>query len=349
VTFLRARRGGQLAVDLGTANTVVVRPDEGVVLFEPSVVAIDELSGEVQAVGEQARRMIGRTPAHIHATRPLRHGVITDFEMTEQMLRHFIARTAGSRSRAQVMVCVPSGLTPVERDAVTEATIDAGAAKAFLIEEPLAAAIGAGLPVGDAVGSLVVDVGGGTSEMGITASGGLVVSHSIRVGGYELDEAIVRFVQENENLLIGQEQAEGLKLAIGSALPPADVDAADDVAGRDLLTGLLRRTRVSARQVHRALERPLRMIVDAVIDLLERTPAELSADIGDRGLTLVGGGALLRRFDELLRHETGLPVTVDESPLTAVARGAGAALEELETLDRVARSGSASGRRRRRR
>jgi rod shape-determining protein MreB len=248
-----------------------------------------------------------------------------------------------------VIVCVPSGITEVERNAVVEATLAAGARRAHLIDEPLAGAIGAGLPVSEAVGSLVVDVGGGTSEVAVTALGSLVVSQSIRVGGYELDEAIVRFVQENENLLIGQEQAEGLKLAIGSALQPADVDAADDVAGRDLLTGLLRRTRVSARQVHRALERPLRLIVDAVVDLLERTPAELSADIGDRGLTLVGGGALLRRFDELLRRETGLPVTVDESPLTAVARGAGAALEELETLDRVARSSSTSGRRRRRR
>jgi rod shape-determining protein MreB and related proteins len=343
------RRSEQLAVDLGTANTVVFRRGEGVVLFEPSVVAIDERTDRIVAVGTDARRMIGRTPAHIRATRPLRHGVIADFEITEQMLRHFIRRVAGGRSRAQVIVCVPSGITEVERNAVVEATLAAGARRAHLIDEPLAGAIGAGLPVSEPVGSLVVDIGGGTSEVAVTALGSLVVSQSIRVGGYELDEAIVRFVQENENLLIGQEQAEGLKLAIGSALPPADVDAADDVAGRDLLTGLLRRTRVSARQVHRALERPLRLIVDAVVDLLERTPAELSADIGDRGLTLVGGGALLRRFDELLRHETGLPVTVDESPLTAVARGAGAALEELETLDRVARSSSTSGRRRRRR
>ncbi|HEX6702349.1 MAG TPA: rod shape-determining protein [Gaiellaceae bacterium] len=339
------RRSHQLAVDLGTANTVVFRRGEGIVLFEPSVVAIDERTERVHAVGTDARQMIGRTPAHIRATRPLRHGVIADFEMTEEMLRYFIRKVAGSRSRAHVIVCVPSGITEVEKNAVVEATIGAGARRAHLIDEPLAGAIGAGLPVSEAVGSLVVDVGGGTSEMAVTALGSMVVSQSLRVGGYELDEAIVRWVQENENLLIGQEQAEGLKLAVGSALETNDPTLTSDVAGRDLLTGLLRRTTVSGRQVHRALERPLRQIVDAVKDLLERTPAELSADIGDRGLTVVGGGALLRRFDELLRLETNLPVTVPESPLTAVARGAGAALEELATLERI---GNGRGRRRRR-
>jgi rod shape-determining protein MreB len=329
---LRTRRGGQLAVDLGTANTVVVRRGEGVVLFEPSVVAIDELTGRVQAVGEQARRMIGRTPAHIRATRPLRHGVIADFETTEQMLRHFIARAAGSRSRARVIVCVPSGLTPVERDAVKEATIDAGAAKAFLIEEPLAGAIGAGLPVGEPVGSLIVDVGGGTSEMGITASGGLVVSHSIRVGGYEFDEAIVRLLQEREHLLVGQEQAEALKLEIGSALPDAAVSEAAEVAGRDLVTGLLRRTVVSAETVRGALARPLPQIVAAVADLLEQTPPQLAADLTTTGLTLVGGGALLPGFDRLLHEQTGLSVRVDAEPLTTVARGAGRALDDTTGL-----------------
>lgn len=331
--FLRAGRAGRLAVDLGTANTVVVRRGEGVVLFEPSVVAIDELTGRVQAVGAEARRMIGRTPAHIRATRPLRHGVITDFEMTEQMLRHFIARAAGSRSRAHVIVCVPSGITPVERDAVQEATLDAGAAKVFLIEEPLAAAIGAGLPVGEPVGSLIVDVGGGTSEMGITASGGLVVSHSIRVGGYELDEAIVRSLQEQEKLLIGQEQAEALKLEIGSADSDVDVPDTAKVAGRDLVTGLLRRAVVSADTVRSALERPLSQIVDAVTDLLEQAPPELSADLTRGGLTLVGGGALLPGFDRLLQRETGLTVNVDVDPLTTVARGAGEALEEIKRFE----------------
>jgi rod shape-determining protein MreB and related proteins len=329
VRVLRVGRPGRLAVDLGTANTVVVRRGDGVVLFEPSVVAIDELTGRVLAVGDQARRMIGRTPANIRATRPLRHGVITDFEMTQQMLRHFIARAAGARSRAHVIVCVPSGITPVERDAVEEATRDAGAAKAFLIEEPLAAAIGARLPVGEPVGSLIVDVGGGTSEMGIAASGGLVVSHSIRVGGYELDEAIIRSLQERERLLVGQEQAETLKLEIGSALPGVTVPETATVAGRDLMTGLLRRAVVDAEAVRAAIERPIGLIVAAVTELLEQAPPELSADLTQRGLMLVGGGALLPGFDRLLERETGLAVIVDTEPLTTVARGAGEALDEI--------------------
>jgi rod shape-determining protein MreB and related proteins len=320
-----------LAVDLGTANTVVFRRGEGVVLFEPSVVAIDERSGNVQAVGDQARQMIGRTPAYITASRPLRHGVVADFEATEQMLRHFLRKVGSGRgSRAHVIVCVPSGITQVERNAVVEATRSAGARRAYLIEEPLAGAIGARLPVAEPTGSLIVDVGGGTSEMAVTALGGMVVSHSIRVGGYELDEAIVRSLQDREKLLIGQEQAEGLKMAIGSAVPGEEMSGS--VAGRDLITGTLRRVPVDAAQVRRALERPLAQIVDAVKDVLERTPEELSSDIADRGLTLVGGGALLRGFDQLLRRETELFVDIPESPLTAVARGAGTALEELEAL-----------------
>lgn len=327
--------GQQLAVDLGTANTVVYRRGEGIVLFEPSVVAIDEWTGRVMAVGDHARQMIGRTPAHITANRPLRHGVVADFEATEQMLRHFIQRVGGHRgSRAQVIVCVPSGITEVERNAVVDAARSAGATRAYLIEEPLAGAIGAGLPVGEPVGSLVVDVGGGTSEMAVTALGSMVVSHSIRVGGYELDEAIVRVVQQREKLLIGQEQAEALKIAIGSATREAEETAIGEVAGRDLLSGLLRRASIDASQVREALAAPITQIVEAVKEVLERTPAELFSDVADRGLTLVGGGSLLRGFDELVRRETGLPVTVAESPLTAVARGAGAALEELEALER---------------
>jgi rod shape-determining protein MreB len=333
---VRLKRWGparQLAVDLGTANTVVFRRNEGIVLFEPSVVAIDERTGEVQAVGDQARQMIGRTPAHITATRPLRHGVIADFETTEQMLRHFIRRVlGGSHLGTHVMVCVPSGITPVERSAVEEATRAAGAAHASLIDEPLAAALGAGLPVGDSVGSLIVDVGGGTSEIAVTALGSLVVAHSIRVGGYELDEAIVRAVQDQEQLLIGQEQAERVKIELGSAIAGIETARFGEVAGRDLITGLLRRASLDAGGVRAALERPLAQIVVAVKDLLERTPPELSADIADRGLTLVGGGALLRGFDELIRRETGLHVAVDDEPLTTVARGAGKALEELETI-----------------
>jgi rod shape-determining protein MreB len=327
--------GQQLAVDLGTANTVVFRRGEGIVLFEPSVVAIDERTGTLQAVGDQARQMIGRTPAHITASRPLRHGVVADFEATEQMLRHFIRKVgAGRGSRSHVIVCVPSGITQVERNAVVDAARSAGASRAYLIEEPLAGAIGAGLPVGEAVGSLVVDVGGGTSEMAVTALGSMVVSHSIRVGGYELDEAIVRVVQQQEKLLIGQEQAEALKIAIGSATKGTDDIGTGEVAGRDLLSGLLRRATIDASQVRSALSGPVAQIVDAVKDVLERTPEALFSDVAERGMTLVGGGSLLHGFDELLRRETGLDVTVTQSPLTAVARGAGAALEELEALER---------------
>lgn len=328
----------QLAVDLGTANTVVFRRGEGVVLFEPSVVAMDERTGEVHAVGNAARRMIGRTPGYITASRPLRHGVIADFETTEQMLRRFLRSAGVARSvRTDVMVCVPSGITQVERNAVVDAARAAGARRAFLIEEPLAGAIGAGLPVAEAVGSLVLDVGGGTSEIAVTALGGLVVSSSIKVGGYELDEAIVRFVQEQRRLLIGQEQAEALKLSIGSALPDDGLPPEADVAGRDITTGLLRRAEVGADEVRSALARPLGAIVQAVKDLLERTPAELSSDVATTGLTFVGGGALLRGFDALLTEETGLRVTVADEPLTAVARGAGRALEELETLHGISR------------
>jgi len=328
-------RGGArpLAVDLGTANTVVFRRGDGIVVFEPSVVAIDESSGRVVAVGANARQMIGRTPGHIRATRPLRHGVITDFETTEAMLRHFIRQgVERSLRKPDVMVCIPGGVTQVERSAVEEATLAAGAAHAFLIEEPLAAAIGAGLPVADAVGSLVVDVGGGTSEMAVTALGGLVVSRSIRVGGYDLDDAIVRLLQQTERLLIGQEQAEALKLEIGSALPGFAAADEAQVAGRDLTTGLLRRATVGAEAVQAALARPLAEITRAVRDLLEQTPEELAADLGRNGLTLVGGGALLPGLDTLLEQQTRLRVDVDDEPLTTVARGAGRALEETHRL-----------------
>jgi rod shape-determining protein MreB len=325
----------QLAVDLGTANTVVFRRGDGIVLFEPSVIASDERTGKVLAVGDHASQMIGRTPAHITASRPLRHGVIADFEATEQMLRYFIDKVGAGRSRrSDVMVCVPSGITQVERNAVVEAAHSAGVRHAYLIEEPLAAAIGAGLPVAEAVGSFVVDVGGGTSEMAVTALGGMVISHSIRVGGYELDEAIVRDTHSRLRLLIGQEQAEAAKIAIGSAIAGSEGAASTTVAGRDTNTGLLRRATLDAGELRTALARPVGQIVEAVKDVLERTPEELSADIADRGVTLVGGGSLLHGFDELLRRETRLPVTIADSPLTAVARGAGQALEELGALDR---------------
>jgi rod shape-determining protein MreB len=323
----------QLAVDLGTANTVVYRRGHGIVLFEPSIVAIDERSGSVYAVGAEARRMIGRTPAHISATRPLRDGVIADFEMTEQMLRHFIRRaTGGRRLRADVMVCVPSGITQVERNAVTRAAHAAGATHAFLIEEPMAAAVGAGLPVAEPRGALVVDIGGGTTETAITALGTLAVVNSIKVGGYQLDDAIVRSIQQQEGLLIGQEQAEALKIEIGSAHTTANVESHAEVAGRDLATGLLRRVSISSAQIANALEHPLEQIVAAVKDVLDRTPAELSADLIEQGITMVGGGALLPGLDTLFAAQTGLSVRVADQPLLTVAVGAGQALEEMETL-----------------
>jgi rod shape-determining protein MreB len=320
---------GSLAVDLGTANTVVFVRGEGIVLFEPSVIAIDEQTNEVLAVGAQAKEMIGRTPASIRATRPLRHGVISDFEVTEQMLRHFIGRAIGKRRvRPRVVLCVPSALTGVERDAVQDAALAAGAAEASLIEEAMAAAIGADLPVAEPVGSMVVDIGGGTTEVAVTSLGGLVVAESVRVGGYEMDEAIVRHVKTEHRLLVGGEEAEAVKIAIGSAWPVAD-EAEAEIRGRDLTTGLLRRALLDGAEVRRALAGPIERIVEAAKVTLERAPAELAADVMQRGLVLVGGGALLRGIDELFRQETGLAATVVDSPLTCVAIGAGRSLEEL--------------------
>jgi rod shape-determining protein MreB len=325
----------EVAVDLGTANTVVYRRGEGVVVFEPSVVAIDERTGAIHAVGEEAWRMIGRTPATIRATRPLRHGVVTDFDATEQMLRYFLTAARVSRfSSPRVVLCVPSGITDVERRAVEEAALSAGARAVYLIEEPMAGAIGAGLPVADASGTMVVDVGGGTSEVAIIALGGMVVSQSLRVGGYDLDEALVRHVRDEHRLLIGQQRAEEVKIEIGSAWPLAE-DGEATVAGRDLTSGLLRRAVVTTEEVRRALERPLTQIVESAKSALEQAPPELAADISNSGLVLVGGGALLRGIDERFRRETGLPIHVADSPLTCVAIGAGHSLEEWETLQRA--------------
>jgi rod shape-determining protein MreB len=337
---LRGSFGGRdLAVDLGTANTLVFIRGRGIVLFEPSVVAFSEDTGRVHAVGEEARRMIGRTPATIRATRPLRHGVIADFEITEQMLRHFISKAAGGRfAFARVVLCVPSGITDVERRAVNEATRSAGARGVFLIEEPMAAAIGANLPVGEAVASMVIDIGGGTTEVAVISLGGMVVWESIRVGGYEMDEAIVDYVKNVHKLLIGQETAETAKITAGSAWAVDGGVADTQVAGRDLVSGLLRRVTLGADDIRRALEQPVSRIVAAVKDTLERTPPELAADVGERGIVLAGGGSLLRGIGERLRHEVGLPVQLAESPLTCVAEGAGRSLDELETLERSAKA-----------
>jgi rod shape-determining protein MreB len=320
---------GSLAVDLGTANTVVFVRGEGIVLFEPSVIAIDEHTNEVLAAGAQAKEMIGRTPAFIRATRPLRHGVISDFDVTEQMLRHFIRKAIGKRRvRPRVVLCVPSGLTGVERDAVEDAALAAGAAEVSLIEEAMAAAIGAELPVAEPVGSMVVDIGGGTTEVAVTSLGGLVVAESVRVGGYEMDDAIVRHAKTEHRLLVGGEEAEAVKIAIGSAWPVAE-EAEAEIRGRDTATGLLRRAPLSGAEVRDALAAPVDRIVQTVKATLEQAPAELAADVMRSGLVLVGGGALLRGIDERLRQETGLAVTVVDSPLTCVAIGAGRSLEEL--------------------
>ena len=336
-----------MAVDLGTANTVVYVRNEGIILFEPSVIAIDEASGQVQAVGDEAKRMIGRTPASIRATRPLRHGVIADFDVTEQMLRRFLARANGHRGIHQrVVLCVPSGITNVEERAVKEATLSAGAREADLIEEPMAGAIGAGLPVAEPSGNMIVDVGGGTTEVAVISLGGIVVSRSLRVGGYEMDESIVRYVRDHRRLLIGQERAEEVKIDVGSAIEIADIPDTE-VSGRDLVTGGLRRVRVTPEEAREALERPVSQIIDTVRETLEATPPELAADITNRGIVLVGWGSLLRGLDELLRVQTQLPVYLADSPLTCVATGAGHSLEELPVIHRAAKR-PRIGRRRRR-
>ncbi|HWH54008.1 MAG TPA: rod shape-determining protein [Gaiellaceae bacterium] len=343
----RTLSGRELAVDLGTANSLVFVRGEGVVVFEPSVVAVDDRTGKVYAVGEDARRMIGRTPATIRAIRPLRHGVITDFETTEEMLRYFIRKVGGGRlPLAHVVLCVPSGITKVERQAVEEATLGAGARAVYLVEEPMAAAVGAGLPVADAQGSMVVDIGGGTTEVAVISLGGIVSSQSIKVGGYEMDEAVAKHVQSTYGLLIGEETAEQAKLEAGSAWElEEELDCT--VAGRDLQSGMLRRIDLGSEELRRALSGPVQRIVDAVRTTLEATPPELAADVSDRGIVLAGGGALLRGIDSRLADDTGLHVARAESPLTCVVLGAGAALDELESLKRTG-SNARRGRRKRR-
>ena len=332
MAHLRSFTGRELAVDLGTANSLVFVRGDGIVVFEPSVVAVDDRTGEVHAVGGDARRMIGRTPATIRAIRPLRHGVIADFDVTEQMLRYFIRKVSGRRlPLAHVVLCVPSGITKVEREAVEEATLAAGARRVYLIEEPMAAAIGAGLPVAEAQGSMIVDIGGGTTEVAVISLGGIVVWRSIKVGGYEMDEAIAKHAQSSYALLIGDEAAEEAKLEAGSAWP-LEQELECLVGGRDLQTGMLRRLELGSEEIRRALEGPVQRIVTAVKDTLETTPPELAGDVSDRGIILAGGGALLRGMDRRLSDETGLSVTVADSPLTCVALGAGAALDELEAL-----------------
>jgi rod shape-determining protein MreB and related proteins len=337
--------GRDMAVDLGTANTLVYVRGRGIVLSEPSVVAIDSRTGEVHAVGIEAKRMLGRTPGTIQAIRPLKDGVIADFDVTEEMLRHFIQKVHPSRwAHPRVVVCVPSGVTGVEKRAVEEATLSAGARTAYLIEEPMAAAIGAGLPVGEPTGSMVVDIGGGTSEVAVISLGGIVVSQSIRVGGDEMDEAIINYAKKEYKLLIGQQTAEELKLEIGSACPMSEEPQAE-IRGRDMVAGLPKTVVLTSEEIRRALEEPLNQIIDAVKETLDRTPPELASDIMDRGIMLAGGGSLLQGLDERLREETQMPAHLAESPLTCVAVGSGRSLEEFEAIHRANRS-SRNGRRR---
>ena len=332
--------GRDMAVDLGTANTLVYVRGRGIVLSEPSVVAIDQRTGEVHAVGVEAKRMLGRTPGTISAIRPLKDGVIADFDVTEQMLRHFIQKVHQHRfAHPRVVVCVPSGVTGVERRAVEEATLSAGARQAYLIEEPMAAAIGAGLPIAEPAGNMIVDVGGGTSEVAVISLGGIVVSQSLRVGGDEMDESIVNHVKKEYKLLIGQQTAEEIKLEIGSAYPMKD-ELKAEVRGRDMLTGLPKTVIMSSDEVRHALEDPVGQILDAIRQTLDKTPPELAADIMDRGVMLAGGGALLTGLDERLRHETHMPVHVADSPLTCVAVGSGKSLEEFEVIHRSQRNRS---------
>jgi rod shape-determining protein MreB len=342
--YLTGFGGRDMAVDLGTANTLVYVRGRGIVLSEPSVVAIDQATRDVHAVGLEAKRMIGRTPGTISAIRPLKDGVIADFDVTEQMLRHFIQKVHQHRfAHPRVVVCVPSGVTGVEKRAVEEATLSAGARQAYLIEEPMAAAIGAGLPVGEPTGNMIVDIGGGTTEVAVISLGGIVVSQSLRVGGDEMDEAIINHIKREYKLLIGQQTAEEIKLEVGSAHPLKE-EVQAEVRGRDMLTGLPKTVILSSEEVRHALEEPVAQIIDAIKSTLDKTPPELSADIMDRGIVLAGGGALLQGLDQRLRQETHMPTHLAESPLTCVAVGSGRSLEEFEAMRNSAKARARSRR-----
>ncbi len=326
-----------MGIDLGTANTLVHVKGRGIVLREPSVVAIKSDNGEVLAVGEEAKRMIGRTPGNIVAIRPMKDGVIADFDVTQAMLKYFIRKAMNSRSfmRPRVVVGVPSGVTEVEKRAVIDAAQQAGAREAYLIEEPMAAAIGAGLPVEDATGSMVVDIGGGTTEIAVISLGGIVTSRSIRIGGDEMDSSIVQYVKRMYNLMIGERTAEEIKISIGSAIVSETTDRTMDIRGRDLVSGLPKTLNIKASEIRDALHEPVYKIIDAVKGTLEKTPPELAADVMDHGIMMTGGGALLTNLDKLLSRETGMPVLVSEEALSCVGEGTGKSLENIELLKRV--------------
>jgi len=340
--FLGSYFNDDLAIDLGTANTLIYVRGKGIVLDEPSVVAIRQEGGPngkkvIQEVGLAAKQMLGRTPGNITAIRPMKDGVIADFTVTEQMLKHFIKKVHNSRvfkPSPRIIICVPCGSTQVERRAIRESAIGAGASSVYLIEEPMAAAIGADLPVGEATGSMVVDVGGGTTEVGVISLGGLVYKGSVRVGGDKFDEAIINYIRRNYGMLIGETTAEQIKKEIGSAFPGSEVRE-KEVKGRNLAEGIPRSFTISSNEILEALTEPLNSIVSAVKSALEQTPPELAADIAEKGMVLTGGGALLRDIDRLLMEETGLPVIIAEDPLTCVVRGSCKALEKVERLSSI--------------
>jgi len=329
-----------LAIDLGTANTLVYVKGKGIVLNEPSVVAVKKDgrgNNKILTVGKEAKRMLGRTPGNIVAVRPLKDGVIADFEVTEAMLRYFIRKVHNRTAlvRPRIVICVPSGITQVERRAVRESAESAGAREVYLIEEPMAAAIGAGLPVTEPTSNMVVDIGGGTTEVAVISLAGIVYSKSVRVGGDKMDDSIVQYLKRTYNLLIGQSTAEAIKITIGNAYPTGEIETIE-VKGRDLITGIPKILTIDSEEVRKAISDQIRTIVDVVKTALEQTPPELAADIVDRGIVLTGGGALLKNIDVLLREETRLPVTIAEDPLTTVVMGTGKVLDNLDMLKEVA-------------
>lgn len=325
-----------IGIDLGTANTLVYMRGKGIIIREPSVVAVDVKMDRVRYVGQEAKDVIGRTPGSIVAVRPLKDGVIADFDMTTSMLQEFIRKALKGRafagSRVRVIICIPSGVTAVERRAVKEATQNAGAKRVSIIEEPMAAAIGAGLPVADPTGSMIVDIGGGTSEVAVISLGGIVTSRSVRVAGDEFDSSIINYIKKKYNLLIGERTAENIKIAIGSAYPYADNEPSMDIKGRNLLNGLPENINVTSEEIREALSEPLSHVIEAIKVTLEKTPPELAADIIDQGIMLAGGGALLKGLDLLIHAETGMPVKVAERPLDCVADGTGKVLENIDKL-----------------
>jgi rod shape-determining protein MreB and related proteins len=332
LTFL----GRDMAVDLGTANTLVYVRGRGIVLNEPSVVALNTNTGQVVAVGVEAKRMIGRTPGNIVAVRPLKDGVIADFDVTERMLRYFIQKVhkRTRMAKPRIVVAVPSGITGVEQSAVKEAGHQAGARRVYIIEEPMAAAIGAGLPVNEPTGNMVVDIGGGTTEVAVISLGGIVTSQSIRIGGDELDQAIITFGKKEHSLMLGERTAEEIKLALGSAFPAKEEPHAE-IRGRDLVSGLPKTVIISAAEVRHAINEPIEMIIDSIKTTLDKCPPELAGDVMDRGIALTGGGALLRGLDQRIREETGMPVHIADSPLDSVALGTGKCVEDFDTLRQV--------------